>query len=247
MTYSYRTQGGRSGFGGGFSPTALTLVKLLGGIYIAELILLHWLNFQGITRLFLYPIGPEFAIWQPFTHFFLQYPSSPFPFLFQLLFLWFFSGILENTLGKNRFLTLFFLCGFLGGMIGSACTMIPGFQVVFVGLAAATSGLFAAFCLLYPHQQILLFFILPVQAWHIFLVFLAIDGLSFLAKSNPSAPYHLAGTLVAYLYIYGWFNFRWLQWLNPKNIVDRIRLARLNKRKSKLKVVSGDSDRPIFH
>src|ERR1035438_2063723 len=78
-----------------------------------------------------------------------------------------FGREVEDTLGRNSFLTLYFASGVIGGLFqGLAGVLLPErFGGPVVGASAGAFGLVAAFATLYPERplMLLLFFIIPVN------------------------------------------------------------------------------------
>ncbi len=100
----------------------------------------------------------EHFLWQPLTHMFLH--VGPLHILFNMLCLFFVGPFLERRIGPLNYLAVYFLGGFLGGIL----------QVLFSAttpLLGASGGVFAVilgFCALEPNRRILLllFLIVPV-------------------------------------------------------------------------------------
>ena len=78
-----------------------------------------------------------------------------------------FGRVMERTIGYNRFLTLYFLAGTLGGILQIVATFVlrqPAYGLV-VGASAGIAGVVGAFAMMYPHQGIILFPIpMPIKA-----------------------------------------------------------------------------------
>jgi membrane associated rhomboid family serine protease len=78
-----------------------------------------------------------------------------------------FGREVEETLGRNTFLTLYFTSGVIGGLFQALAGVLLGgaFALPVVGASAGASGLLAAFATLYPERplMLLLLFIIPVN------------------------------------------------------------------------------------
>ena len=78
-----------------------------------------------------------------------------------------FGREIEETLGPQKFLTLFLASGVIGGLLQSAVGWLwpHYFGGAVVGASAGAFGLVAAFAILFPERQLtlLLFFILPIR------------------------------------------------------------------------------------
>jgi membrane associated rhomboid family serine protease len=134
--------------------------------------------------------------------------------------LWSFGRYVEQRLGVPRFLTLYFGSGVAGGLLQCLMGwMIPRlFGGNTIGASAGIFGVVAAFSLLEPDAQVLLFFVLPMRA--IYLLYISV-GLSvvliFIPSSTPVAhAAHLGGLFFGALYVrrgMGWMR-GWPDW-NP--------------------------------
>ena len=125
-----------------------------------------------------------------------------------------FGRDVEATLGKRRFLALYFASGIIGGLFQIlAAVLLPrhlGGAVV--GASAGAFGLTAAFAVLYPNRPLtlLLFFVLPLtmRAKYLLLIsgLLAVFGLVF-PVDNVAHAAHLGGMLTGIAFV------RWVsQW-----------------------------------
>src|ERR671919_2470368 len=77
-----------------------------------------------------------------------------------MLFLWIFGDNVEDRLGHGRFLTFYFLCGFLAAL--SQLALDPESTVPMVGASGAIAGVMGAYLVLYPHSRVLMLFPFPV-------------------------------------------------------------------------------------
>lgn len=72
--------------------------------------------------------------------------------LINLLFLWIFAPLVEQFLGKRRFLAFFILVGLIGYVF--AAWAMRGQCVIIVGPNSAVAGVIAAFIFLFPNKRI---------------------------------------------------------------------------------------------
>ena len=77
-----------------------------------------------------------------------------------MLFLWIFGDNIEDRLGHARFLTFYFLCGFVAAL--SQLFLNPDSTVPMVGASGAIAGVMGAYLVLYPHSRVLMLFPFPV-------------------------------------------------------------------------------------
>jgi membrane associated rhomboid family serine protease len=74
--------------------------------------------------------------------------------------LWIFGDNVEDRLGHGRYLTFYFLCGFLAAL--SQLFLDPDSTVPMVGASGAIAGVMGAYLVLYPHSRVLMLFPFPV-------------------------------------------------------------------------------------
>lgn len=119
--------------------------------------------------------------------------------------LWFFGRYVEERVGLARFLKIYFTCGVVGGLLEMLLgLLVPGsFGGPLIGASAGVVGLFAILALLEPDASVLLWFVIPMRARHVFWIFFWITAALTLAK--PFLPFatmvshaaHLGGMLTA--------------------------------------------------
>jgi membrane associated rhomboid family serine protease len=127
-----------------------------------------------------------------------------------------FGREVEETLGRNRFLTLYFTSGVIGGLLqGLAGVLLGGaFAAPVVGASAGAFGLVAAFATLYPERplMLLLFFIIPVNMRAKFLLLfsalLSVFGLVF-PMDNIAHAAHLGGILTGMVFVRYAIHWHW--------------------------------------
>ena len=113
-------------------------------------------------------------VWRLISFILIPPSSSPLFILISLYFYYFLGTTLENQWGSRRF-NLYYLIGVVGADLGG---MVLGYNTnVYLNLS-----LFLAFACLYPDQEILLFFILPIKVRYIgyldaaYLIYLLLIG-----------------------------------------------------------------------
>ncbi len=215
-------------------------------IYVLELLFEHWFRIPLVAHLQLYPIdSPMFRIWQFFTHPFIHDPYSPFAFLINVIMLYFFAAPVENALGSRRFLTLFYVAALGSAVFGLALSGVDGLNAPFMGMLSSLLAMIVVFGLLNPEATIMLMFVLPVKAKFLSYGTVVITLLTFLAKANPSATYHLGGIFCGYLYFRGPRKV-----FDPNLIYLRYLQWQLKRKRAGFRVIDGDKDdqdRPTYH
>lgn len=134
--------------------------------------------------------------------------------LFNMLGLYFFGPRVEERLGAQRFLVLYFLSGITGALFST----IFAFNAAVIGASAAVFGVMLAFARFWPDVQILFFFILPVRARTAVIIMTLMTLWSGLGGSRSGVAdfAHLGGFAGAYLY---------LVWLERRAGVKKFRRA----------------------
>ncbi len=94
-------------------------------------------------------------VWRLITFVFLPPSSSPITLVLALYFYYFIGNTLENVWGTFRF-NVYYICGIVGCIIAA----------LFTGYGTNTYlnlSLFLAFAYIFPNQQVLLFFVIPIK------------------------------------------------------------------------------------
>jgi membrane associated rhomboid family serine protease len=205
-------------------PATVILMIVIGAAFLLQQI--NYVYFRSPLEQYL---GLSVAgikrgyLWQFLTFQFLH--AGGFHLLGNMIGLWFFGRYLEERLGPKRMLTLYFASGVIGGLLQVALMFaFPAhFGTLLFGASAGVCGLLAAFCLLEPEGQILLFFVLPVRARYLLIFFVGIALFFTLVPSgNVAHAAHLGGLLSGIAYI-RWELYNW----DPS---FRFRLPRLSRR-----------------
>lgn len=166
-------------------------------------------------------------LWQLLTFQFLH--GGLLHLLFNLLGLFYFGRFVEQVLGPRRFLVAYFGAGAIGGMLqGVLMIAFPShFGGILFGASAGISGMFALFAMLERDSTVHLYFVLPIRALTLLLVFCAISLFFTLVPSKGDVTAHaahLGGLLAGIAWVkLGWhrdfvtlpwegFFARWRRW-----------------------------------
>ena len=186
-----------------FQPPPPFTKQLMIGVlvlYVLELLAGGWVGVPMIELFGWIPTKNGFQLWQPLTHFFVQ-GTSPIFALLEILMLYFFIPPAQRQLGRRNVIKLFIWtmisCLVIGGLAvvsGAVTSPSPA-----VGLAPFLTALVVVFGLTHPNAQILLFFILPIQA-----IWLAwgsglLAALNFLFSRDLPSACLIAGWIAGYL------------------------------------------------
>jgi len=185
----------------GFGQGLTRGVVILAGISIVVFIIT-----QSNRDLFypLFGFVPSYALerlmlWQFITAIFMH--SNVNHLVFNLFTLYMFGGAVEKALKTRGFFIYFLICG-AGGFILTTILWLFGIiqNSVCVGASAAIYGLLVAFSLLYPNQKVLLYFIAPMQAKWLALIFGCFELLFAIKDGGISQIGHLGGIIAGLLY-----------------------------------------------
>ena len=140
--------------------------------------------------------------WQVLTYMFVH--ANMWHILFNMLGLFFFGVQLEQRIGSSEFLLFYLVSGTVAGLISLGVFWVTGaYQVFLMGASGAVFAVLLAFATYYPHARILLFGIFPIRAPVLVVGYAAIEIFSMFGRVRGNVAHltHLAGFVVAYLYI----------------------------------------------
>lgn len=147
---------------------------------------------------------PALALQRPWTIVTYMFVHAGFGhILFNMLSLFFFGPQVEQRLGGQRFLVLYFVGGLTGALAQAALS--PNSQMV--GASAAIYAVFYAFARFWPHAQVLVWGVFPVEA-RVMIVIMTVmsllggTGLSIFG-GNIAHFAHLGGFLGGWLAMRG--------------------------------------------
>jgi membrane associated rhomboid family serine protease len=140
--------------------------------------------------------------WTPITYMFVH--AGLWHLFFNMLSLFFFGPRVEQRLGSPRFITLYMLSG-LGGAALSFLTP----SAAIVGASGATFGVFLAFAMFWPHERIMIWGVIPVEARVLVLLttLYSLWGGTGSFGGQIAHWAHLGGYAAAYLYL-RWIDVR---------------------------------------
>ena len=193
MTY-YRY---RFSFGYGVTPVIKNLMILMGAIFLLQMMVTGWINFYlGLVPVL---IWQKYFLWQLVTYMFLHGGISHL--IFNLLALWMFGGELESYWGSRKFLRFFLFCGIGAGI----CTVVitPYQFIPVIGASGAIYGILLAFGWLFPNRLIYIYFLLPIPAKYMVIIFGLIELFSSVSGTGGGIAHltHLGGLLFGLFYM----------------------------------------------
>jgi len=176
--------------------TAVFVVCYLGGPSLQY-------HVRGILALSAEGAIRNFMIWQVATYMFVHF--GLWHLLFNMLALWMFGMVIEQSWGTRRFLKFYFLCGIAAGVCVLIANMIVGdWKTPTLGASGAVFGLLVAFGVLFPDSIILMFFLFPMKAKYAVMIYVAVELLAtFGPNTGVSTVAHLGGAAFSYVYLKG--------------------------------------------
>jgi membrane associated rhomboid family serine protease len=190
-----------------FPPGLKWLLIVNTAIFVVQYLFARSLGSAMITLFSLYAAGvvKGLYIWQIFTYMFLHGGIGHL--FFNMLTLWFFGPQLERDWGTRRFLKYYFLCGMAAGVTVLLVNLALGDWVTpTIGASGAIYGVLVAFGVLYPNQTVLMYFLVPMKAKYMVMIFAAIELLvTFGPNNGVSTIAHLGGMAFGYVYLKGRF------------------------------------------
>jgi membrane associated rhomboid family serine protease len=187
----------RYSFGYGLTPVIKKLMIVMGAVFLLQMLVNRWFNFYlGLVPIL---VWKKYYLWQLITYIFLHGGISHI--LFNLLALWMFGGELESYWGSKKFLRYFLFCGIGAGI----CTVVfSAYQFIpVIGASGAIYGLLLAFGWLFPNRPIYIYFLFPIPAKYMVIIYGLIELFSSAEGTGGGIAHltHLGGLLFGLLYM----------------------------------------------
>ncbi len=196
---------------------SVTMVLLMVNVvaFILQSIVARLSNFpiDGYLALSVYGLQHGF-VWQLLTYQFLH--GGWLHLLLNCWAIYVFGRPIEDTLGWQKFLTLYFSSGIIGGLFQALAGVLldSHFAAPVVGASAGAFGLVAAFAMLYPERplMLLLFFVIPLNMRAkyllLFSALLAVFGILF-PMDNIAHAAHLGGMFTGIVFARYAIHWEW--------------------------------------
>jgi membrane associated rhomboid family serine protease len=222
----YRGESGSSGFFSGPAPACRTIILINVVVFI-----LIQLAPQEDSRIFHWfaawsdDIFHRGRVWQLLTATFLHSPTDILHVLVNMLFLWYVGRELESMYGSRDFVAMYLGAAVFSTFCWAAFNVSRGdHNTMMVGASGAVLAAIVIYAMYYPHQKVLLFFVLPVEMWLLLVVYIGYDALLFLrnVETSTALASHLSGA--AFGYFYKTFDLRWshLPWRRARRPKFRV-------------------------
>jgi membrane associated rhomboid family serine protease len=184
----------RFSFGYGLTPVVKNLMIIMGIVFLLQMFITKEIDFYfGLIPLL---VWKKYFLWQLFTYIFLHGGFSHI--FFNLLALWMFGGELENYWGSKKFLFYFFFCGIGAGILTVLFSSYP-----VIGASGAIYGILLAYGWLFPNRPILIYFLFPIPAKYMVILYGFIELLSSSSGSVGGIAHltHLGGLIFGFFYM----------------------------------------------
>jgi len=196
MSY-YRRSSFSFGPGGGLPQTVKYLLIANGVVFLLELVI-------GGSMIYYFGLVPrlitsQFMVWQFFTYMFLH--GGFFHLLFNMFVLWMFGSDIERAWGSRAFLKYYLICGLGAGAFNFVLAINSPIPVI--GASGAIYGVLVAFAMLFPNRLVYIYFLFPIKAKYLVIIFAAIEFFASLGQSQGGVAHfaHLGGMVVGFLYL----------------------------------------------
>jgi membrane associated rhomboid family serine protease len=175
------------------------VVYFLQGMFNNQMIV----HYFGLTPNLVFANG---YIWQIVSYMFLH--GGMFHIFLNMYALLLFGSHIEHLWGSKKFLYYYFFTGVGAGVLILVINMASGGAAPYIptiGASGAVFGLLLAFGVLFPDVEILLFFILPIKAKFLVILYGGIEFYSLItmgANSSVSHVGHLGGLLFGLIFFF---------------------------------------------
>lgn len=181
-------------------PVTQALLLINVAAFCIDLFLGPWFT----RMLALWPLGSGFLPWQVVSYAFLH--GSFTHLFFNMLGLWMFGSDLERLWGPKRFLQFYFASVLTAAAAQLLVAALTGATYPTVGASGGLFGLLLAFAMVFPNRIILLFFVIPMKAKFLVLLYGALELYQGVYVMNSGVAHfaHLGGMLGGLLTLRYW-------------------------------------------
>jgi membrane associated rhomboid family serine protease len=118
--------------------------------------------------------------------------------------LWVFGPRVERTFGSKQFLLFYLATGVAGSILSLIMRSITGAgEVPSLGASSAVFGMLTAYGFLFANEILLLFFVVPMRAWKVVVLFIVLETLFVMFNMMPQVDHyaHLGGAVAAAIWM----------------------------------------------
>ena len=154
------------------------------------------------------PAALHGQVWRVATYAFCHDRQNPIALVFNMLLLWFLGRRLERMYGSREFLLYYLGSSLAGGLLFLGIGAVTPLPVPLSGAHPAVMALFTLYAMHFPREEILFFWLIPVQIFVLLLIYVGLDIYTVLQTMQGEAGWptaaitaaHLCGAAFAYLY-----------------------------------------------
>ncbi len=220
----YRNETSGSGWLSGVAPACKTIILINAIVFVLTNSGQGRSPLTDMLEASSYGIFRQGHVWQLLTATFLHASFSHI--LWNMLFLWFVGREMESFYGTVNFIALYVSAAVISTLGWATVDYFSSGHLPMVGASGAVMAIVVLYALYYPHRELLLFFVLPVQMWLIVVLFLARDAWELLGRgevTGTAVASHLTGA--AYGYLYKYFDLRWTRLISGRVGRPRLRVV----------------------
>jgi membrane associated rhomboid family serine protease len=196
----YREDSGPSILGNWSAVTILIVINV--AVFLIDMFSEgHWLenNLALKPDLFTHP----WQAWQLLTYGFLHDSRNLEHIAFNMIALWIFGRDVEQVYGRKEFLRVYISLVITTGLAWVVLQRVfePGSRAPAIGASGAIMGVMAIYICHYPNRQFLFWFVIPMPAWVLGVLYVGMDFYGVLQNTDHVAhTAHLAGVAFGAIY-----------------------------------------------
>lgn len=177
-------------------------------IYLLQMLTVDYVIFDRPVMTFFGALTPSLVIfkgyvWQFVTYMFLHDVTSFFHLLFNMFILMMCGIPIEQAWGGKKFLIYYFFTGIGAGICIFAMNYFTGnLYVSTLGASGSVFGILLAFGILYPDVEFLLFFIIPIKAKYMVVLYGIVEFVLTIMPSSDNISHigHVGGLIFGLIY-----------------------------------------------
>jgi membrane associated rhomboid family serine protease len=189
----------------GHRSMVINLILLNVAVFVAQLLFGN--DFTNRLSLHADLFREPWNFYQLLTYGFLHDPENLTHILFNMLGLWIFGTDLEGIYGRAEILRIYLATIVVAGLVWViVATVGQGGPGVLLGASGGVMGMMILYVLHFPRRTLLIWGILPVPAWALGVVYVAMDLLGAASPTdNVAHVAHLSGVAFGFVYFKsGW-------------------------------------------
>jgi membrane associated rhomboid family serine protease len=186
------------------------------------------------------PAALSGQVWRILTYGFCHDRQAAITLVFNMVMLWFIGGRLERMYGSREFMLYYLAATIFAGLLFVGIGATTPLPFPLAGANPAVMAIFALYAFHFPREEILFFFLIPVQIFVLLMIYVGLDIYSVLQAMQGGAPWpyaaitaaHVSGAGFAFLYKhYDWHLdgiwrgvTGWRKWLRRRAVSSQLRV-----------------------